>query len=69
MFVALLPLLSNAEAGLLHGLSEVLLWPNKLYELLEHGLAVFLTTAHKNKFNIMDMSWHTMMEFEPPLVG
>ena len=30
---------------------------------------VLLTTAHKGKSNVMTMSWHTMMEFEPPLVG
>ncbi|MHB1238247.1 MAG: hypothetical protein ACYCY7_11890 [Gallionella sp.] len=28
-----------------------------------------MTTAHKGKVNIMTQSWHTMMEFEPPLVG
>jgi flavin reductase (DIM6/NTAB) family NADH-FMN oxidoreductase RutF len=30
---------------------------------------VLLTTAHKGKANVMTMSWHTMMDFEPPLVG
>ena len=41
----------------------------KVYQLLEPGPVVMLTTAHKGKANIMTMSWHTMMEFEPPLVG
>ena len=27
------------------------------------------STAHKGRRNVMAMSWHTMMEFEPPLVG
>lgn len=30
---------------------------------------VLVTTAHKGKANIMTQSWHTMMEFEPPLAG
>ncbi len=42
---------------------------SKVYGLLEPGPVVLLTTAHKGKANIMTMSWHTMMEFEPPLVG
>ncbi len=41
----------------------------KVYGLLEPGPVVLLTTAHKGKANIMTMSWHTMMEFEPPLMG
>jgi flavin reductase (DIM6/NTAB) family NADH-FMN oxidoreductase RutF len=28
-----------------------------------------LTTARKGQANVMAMSWHTMMEFEPPIVG
>ncbi len=30
---------------------------------------VLLTTARKGRPNVMAMSWHTMLEFEPPLVG
>ena len=30
---------------------------------------VLVTTARKGHANIMTMSWHTMMEFEPPLIG
>jgi flavin reductase (DIM6/NTAB) family NADH-FMN oxidoreductase RutF len=40
-----------------------------VYRLLEPGPVVLVTTSHKGKANIMTMSWHTMMEFEPPLVG
>ena len=40
-----------------------------VYRLLEPGPVVLVTTAHKGKANIMTQSWHTMMEFEPPLVG
>ncbi len=42
---------------------------SKVYALLEPGPVVLVTTAKKEKTNIMAMSWHTMMEFEPPLVG
>jgi len=42
---------------------------SKVYGLLEPGPVVLLTTAHKGRANVMTMSWHTMMEFEPPLVG
>jgi flavin reductase (DIM6/NTAB) family NADH-FMN oxidoreductase RutF len=42
---------------------------SRVYGLLEPGPVVLLTTARKGNANIMTMSWHTMMEFEPPLVG
>ena len=42
---------------------------SKVYGLLEPGPVVMVTTARKGRPNIMTMSWHTMMEFEPPLVG
>ncbi len=42
---------------------------SKVYRLLEPGPVVLVTTAHKGKTNIMTQSWHTMMEFVPPLVG
>ena len=41
----------------------------KVYGLLEPGPVVLVTTARKGVPNIMTLSWHTMMEFEPPLVG
>ncbi len=42
---------------------------SKVYQLLEPGPVVLLTTYADGKPNAMPMSWHTMMEFEPPLVG
>jgi flavin reductase (DIM6/NTAB) family NADH-FMN oxidoreductase RutF len=42
---------------------------SKVYQLLEPGPVVLLTTAGSARPNVMPMSWHTMMEFEPPLVG
>jgi flavin reductase (DIM6/NTAB) family NADH-FMN oxidoreductase RutF len=41
----------------------------KVYGLLEPGPVVLVTTARAGRANIMPMSWHTMMEFEPPIVG
>lgn len=42
---------------------------SRVYGLLESGPVVLVTTRRKGKSNIMTMSWHTMMEFEPPLIG
>ena len=41
----------------------------KVYQLLEPGPVVLLTTAHKGRANVMTMSWHMMVDFEPPLVA
>jgi flavin reductase (DIM6/NTAB) family NADH-FMN oxidoreductase RutF len=42
---------------------------SRVYRLLEPGPVVLVTTAYRGKPNVMTMSWYTMMEFEPPLVG
>ena len=42
---------------------------SQVYGLLEPGPVVLVTTARAGRANIMTLSWHTMMEFEPPLVG
>jgi flavin reductase (DIM6/NTAB) family NADH-FMN oxidoreductase RutF len=42
---------------------------SRVYRLLEPGPVILLTTARSGRANIMPLSWHTMMEFEPPLVG
>ena len=41
----------------------------KVYQLLEPGPVVLLTTAQKGRTDVMTMSWHMMVEFEPPLVA
>lgn len=41
----------------------------KVFQLIEPGPLVLVTTADKKKTNIMTLSWHMMMEFEPPLIG
>jgi len=42
---------------------------SKVYGLLEPGPVVLVTTVGKGRPDIMTMSWHTMVEFEPPLVA
>src|SRR5665647_3490910 len=42
---------------------------SEVYQLLEPGPVVLLTTAQKGRTNIMTMSWLTMVEFVPPLVA
>ena len=41
----------------------------RVYGLLETGPVVLVTTAGADRPDVMAQSWHTMMEFEPPLVG
>lgn len=41
----------------------------KVYQLLEPGPVVLLTTAHKGRANVMTMSWHMMVDFEPPIIA
>jgi flavin reductase (DIM6/NTAB) family NADH-FMN oxidoreductase RutF len=41
----------------------------RVYQLIEPGPVVLVSTSLKGRANIMTMSWQTMMEFEPPLVG
>jgi flavin reductase (DIM6/NTAB) family NADH-FMN oxidoreductase RutF len=42
---------------------------SKVYQLLEPGPVVLLTTTHKGHANVMALSWHMMVEFEPPLIA
>ena len=41
----------------------------KVFQLLEPGPLVLVSTAHRGKANLMAMSWHMMMDFEPPLIA
>jgi len=42
---------------------------SKVYSLLESGPVVMVTTSRGGRPNVMSMSWHTMIEFVPPLIG
>jgi flavin reductase (DIM6/NTAB) family NADH-FMN oxidoreductase RutF len=41
----------------------------QVYALLEPGPVLLLSTAHRGRRNVMTLSWHSMLEFEPPRVG
>ena len=36
---------------------------SKVYQLIEPGPVVLLTTAHRGRVNVMTMSWHMMVDF------
>lgn len=42
---------------------------SKVYTLLEPEPVVLVSTFHDGRANVMAMSWHSMLEFEPPLIG
>lgn len=46
---------------------------SRVYQLIEPGPVVLLSTARKTRGgarpNVMTMSWHMMVEFEPPLIA
>lgn len=42
---------------------------SKVYQYLEPGPVLMVSTAKKGKANVMTMSWQTMMDFEPPIIG
>ena len=47
---------------------------SKVYQLIEPGPVVLLATARRKRMNVMTpnvmtMSWHMMVEFEPPLIA
>jgi flavin reductase (DIM6/NTAB) family NADH-FMN oxidoreductase RutF len=41
----------------------------RVYRGREPGPVVLISPVRKGRANVMTLSWHTMMEFEPPLVG
>jgi flavin reductase (DIM6/NTAB) family NADH-FMN oxidoreductase RutF len=42
---------------------------SRVYRLIEPGPVVMVTTADGRRPNIMTMSWHMMVDFEPPIVA
>jgi flavin reductase (DIM6/NTAB) family NADH-FMN oxidoreductase RutF len=42
---------------------------SKVYQLLEPGPVVLLTTSQMGRDNVMTMSWHMMVDFTPPLAA
>jgi flavin reductase (DIM6/NTAB) family NADH-FMN oxidoreductase RutF len=41
----------------------------KVYQTIEPGPVVLLVTAEDGHANVMTMSWHMMVDFEPPLIA
>ncbi|MCI4679137.1 flavin reductase family protein [Rhodoblastus acidophilus] len=41
----------------------------KVYQKLEPGPVVLVATAEGGRANVMTMSWHMMVEFNPPLIA
>lgn len=41
----------------------------KAYRLLNSGCVVLLTTAHRDRVNVMTLAWQTPLSARPPLVG
>lgn len=42
---------------------------SKVNSLLQSGPVILLSAFYKGKNNFMPMSWHTMLDFNPPLIG
>lgn len=42
---------------------------SKVYTLIEPGPVIMMSTAREGRPNIMTLSWSTMIDFEPPLLG
>lgn len=43
---------------------------SKVYQLIEPGPVVLVTTASRDgRPNVMTLSWHMMVDFEPPLIA
>ncbi len=62
--------MATAKAKLINGPAAKRAFAlNDVYRLLEPGPVLLVSTAVRGRPNVMPMSWHTMMEFEPPLVG
>ncbi len=41
----------------------------EVYRLIEPGPVVLLTTCRDGRANVMTLSWHMMVDFDPPLVA
>lgn len=42
---------------------------SQVYRLIEPGPVVMVTTARGGRANVMTMSWHMMIDFEPPILA
>lgn len=42
---------------------------SRVFELIEPGPVVLVTTFHRGRANVMTMAWHMMVEFTPPQIA
>ncbi|MCL5875385.1 MAG: flavin reductase family protein [Candidatus Dependentiae bacterium] len=42
---------------------------SKVYQYMEPGPVIMVTTSHNDKPNVMTMSWHMPVEFTPPQIA
>ena len=42
---------------------------SEVYRLLEPGPVVMVTSSRHGRANVMTLSWHMMVDFEPPLIA
>ncbi len=42
---------------------------SKVYQLIEADPVVLLTTGYDGALNVMTLSWHMVMDFDPPLIA
>ena len=42
---------------------------SEVYRLIEPGPVVLVSTINNGRANIMTMSWHMMVDFEPPILA
>ena len=63
-------MLSKRHSDYILGCIEMRKFPlSKVYQLIEPGPVVLLATSGKDGSNIMTMSWHMMVDFEPPMIA
>ena len=65
----LLPLVGGQNMPQTIKIAKKVLALGQVYRLLEPGPVVLLTTGDRHRADVMTMSWHVMMDFEPPVVG
>ncbi len=41
----------------------------KVYQLIEQGPVTMVSTSYKGRSNVMTMTWHMMVDFEPPVLA
>ncbi len=60
----------HQSGGIVFGGKMKKIFPlNKVNSLLQSGPVILVSTFYKGRNNFMPVSWHTMLDFDPPLIG